>query len=275
VTLDGAPTAHCLHSSCATVVASINQQLRSSIGKAERGEQGAAAKLRSPSPEMLDRRRRAEEERRLAHRSRRSLAWIVAEHRLALADLIEESPVRLLDEPRDDWRRLLGLFPDDGAVWIGDTKDSCDDEADDRRKEYCRRHFRPVQEWLREAEAPGQFTCPSLFRAGVHSRSNENVVRRPFLVVESDTLGKEEVLSIFNWMRKFMRLRAVVDTAGKSVHGWFEYPDDEALTELKMILPALGCDAALFKASQPCRLPGARRGEKTQCLLWLDAGRSR
>jgi hypothetical protein len=39
---------------------------------------------------------------------------------------------------------------------------------------------------------------------------------------------------------------------------------------LKNILPNLGCDPALFKPSQPCRLPGARRGDKTQALLYLD-----
>jgi hypothetical protein len=92
------------------------------------------------------------------------------------------------------------------------------------------------------------------------------------LVAESDTLSKEEVLAVFMWMRNFMRLRAVVDTAGKSLHGWFEYPTQEELAELRVILPALGCDEALFKASQPCRLPGARRGDKLQCFVWLDLG---
>ena len=159
----------------------------------------------------------------------------------------------------------------DGKPWPGiAAKDSCDASKDAERKAYCRTHFRPVSAWLAEKGAPGQFTCPSLFQPGVHSRSNGNVAGRPFLVVESDTLGKEDVMAVFNWMRNFMRLRAVVDTAGKSLHGWFGYPSAGAMDELRVILPALGCDAALFKASQPCRLPGAARSEKIQCLLWLD-----
>ena len=270
VMLNGAPTIYCVHSSCSGVIANANRALRSIIGKAERGDEGARPVPRPPTAEELERRRQAECLRRLNERSRRSLDQIVAKHRIGLADVFESSPVRLLDGPQDDWRLLLHLFPLNGVVWIGDTKDSCDEQADEERKAYCRTHFRPVRAWLAEKRAPGQFTCPSLFRPGVHSRSNGNVAGRPFLVVESDTLGKEDVMAVFNRMRNFMRLRAVVDTAGKSLHGWFGYPSAGAMDELRVILPALGCDAALFKASQPCRLPGAARGEKLQCLLWLD-----
>jgi hypothetical protein len=273
VMLNGAPTIHCVHSSCTGAVAEANHRLRSEVGKAERGA-GGILKPRAPSAEDIARRRRTEQARKLAERSRKSLARVVAEHRIEIAELFESSPVRLVDDPKNEWRLLLELFPRDGAIWIGDTKDSCDDTADAGRKAFCRRHFRTVEEWLVEEKAPGQFTCPSSFRPGVHSRSATNVVSRPFLVVESDTMGKAEVLGVFTWMRKFMCLRAVVDTGGKSLHGWFDFPDDEALGELKVILPALQCDAALFNASQPCRLPGAERGDKLQTLLWLDLGKA-
>ena len=100
------------------------------------------------------------------------------------------------------------------------------------------------------------------------------VFGRPFgeRRARSDSLAKLEVLAVFNWMRAFARLRAVLDTGGKSLHGWFDFPAEQELRELRVILPALGCDPALFTASQPCRLPGARRGERWQCLLWLDLG---
>jgi hypothetical protein len=94
--------------------------------------------------------------------------------------------------------------------------------------------------------------------------------RHVFLVVESDSLSKEQMLAVFAWMRQFMHLRAIVDTAGKSLHGWFEYPNPFQLEELRVILPTLGCDPALFRTSQPCRLPGALRDGKFQRLLWLD-----
>jgi hypothetical protein len=273
VIVSGAPTVYCLHSSCAGAVEDANRRLRSAIGKAECARNGVALRPRQPTAEEIERKRQADRNRCLVERSKMSLAQIIAEHGKDPADLWEESPVRLLEDASNDWRLLLQLFPQDGVLWIGDTKDSCDAHADEKRKEYCRRHFRTISEWLLEEQTPGQFTCPSLFVPGVHSRSNENVVSRPFLVVESDTLNKVEVMAIFQWMRGFMRLRAVVDTAGKSLHGWFEYPCDEYVKELRVILPALGCDEALFKASQPCRLPGARRGEKVQHLLWLDLER--
>lgn len=270
VIVSGAPTIFCLHSSCAGAVDDMNRRLRSEVGKAECSKQPGSWKRRPPTLQEIERKREAEAKQRLAARSKVSLAQIIAEHGKDPADAWEESPVRLTEDAKNDWRLLLQLFPQEGVLWIGDTKDSCDDHADEKRKEYCRRHFRTVNDWLLEGAAPGQFTCPSLFRPGVHSRSNGCVVARPFLVVESDKLNKVEVMAIFQWMRGFMRLRAVLDTAGKSLHGWFEYPPEESLAELRVILPALGCDEALFKASQPCRLPGARRGDKTQHLLWLD-----
>jgi len=47
-------------------------------------------------------------------------------------------------------------------------------------------------------------------------------------------------------------LRAIVDTAGKSIHAWFDAPTGGQLAELQTILPALACDRAMFKLSQPC-----------------------
>lgn len=272
VCVDGAPTIYCVHSSCAGAVEDANRRLRSAIGKAECSGQSTRLKPRVPTPEEIERKRQVEEKQRLVKRSSLSLKQIIADYGIAPADLWEESPLQLQEDGKYDWRLLLQLFPETATVWIGGPRDSCDDLADEKRKQYCRGRFRTAAEWIKEAEAPGQFTCPSSFAPGVHSRSNSNIVARPLLVVESDSLTKVEVMAIFQWMRQFMRMRAVVDTAGKSLHGWFDFPDETCLAELHSILPALGCDEALFKASQPCRLPGARRDDKTQHLVWLDLG---
>ena len=270
LSLDGAPTIYCLHTSCGDAVADANRKLRSAIGKAERGVSGLRVNPWVPTVADIERGRLAARKHQLAQRSRDALTHILAKFRMELAEMNESSPMPLTGDPRDDWRLLLRLFPAEAVVWIGDTKDSCNEEADAARKSYCQTHFRPASAWLQEACAPGQFTCPSVFQAGVHSRSNANVAGRPFLVVESDVLVKEEMVAVFWWMRQFLRLRAVVDTGGKSLHGWFAFPAIGLLEELQCILPSFGCDKALFKASQPCRLPGAKRGEKMQTLLWLD-----
>jgi hypothetical protein len=103
------------------------------------------------------------------------------------------------------------------------------------------------------------------------------VLQKKFLVIESDILNKSQMGSVIAWCRQFMRLRAIVDTGGKSLHGWFDQPEPEIESELKLILPNLGrrgeqetLDSALFKPSQPCRLPGKTRGGKIQSLLYLD-----
>jgi hypothetical protein len=199
---------------------------------------------------------------RLKRRANHSRCQILVEYATDPADLFEQSPCRLLDGPENDWRLLLRLFPPSDTVWIGGVWDSGPGHE---------RNFRTVSEWQKESQVPGAFTCPSTFKPGVFSRSNANVFTRRFLVVESDSLTKPEICAVFVWIRQFLPLRAVVDTAGKSLHGWFEFPPIwEIERQLMIILRIFGCDPALFKPCQPCRLPGARRADKIQSLLYLD-----
>jgi hypothetical protein len=64
------------------------------------------------------------------------------------------------------------------------------------------------------------------------------------------------------------------DITAKSLHGWFRVlgVHDNSYRfnqELRVLLPALGCDEKMFSLSQPTRLPGARRDGKRQRLLWF------
>jgi hypothetical protein len=127
---------------------------------------------------------------------------------------------------------------------------------------------------MTHSSAPGQYVCPAVFKEGSFSRGNANIVARRFLVVESDVLTKDQVGGVFSWLKGKvgLRLRAIVDTAGKSLHGWFDFPDPGVLEDLRVALPQLGCDAKLFTASQPVRLPGALRNGRYQKLVWLEQG---
>jgi hypothetical protein len=98
-----------------------------------------------------------------------------------------------------------------------------------------------------------------VFHPGTISRSDSNVAVRRFLVVESDKLTKDESGAIFCLLRHKLKLRAVVDTGNKSLHGWFDYPDEDNVEQLKAFLPELGCDPKMFGASQPARLAGQLR----------------
>lgn len=278
VTLDKVPTIFCFHTSCGHAVDEANHRLRSDIGKVERGLKSNPTPYQ-PTPEdraKLQEKRRIEELRR---RSAESLPFILQKFHVEPADIWEESPVRLLDDPSGDWRLLVHLFELDDVIWVGDKKSSCNDEADDNRKSVCRRFFRPVEDWLLCPAAPANFTCPSTFKPGSFSRSNANVLQRKFLVIESDCLSKTDMLAVIQWCRGFMRLRAIVDTAGKSLHGWFDAVTPDVEQKLRIILPNLGrasdedektLDPALFKLAQPCRLPGALRDKKYQNLYYLD-----
>jgi hypothetical protein len=157
------------------------------------------------------------------------------------------------------------LFEDDDIVWIGDLHHS--------GQPYHKDHFRPAREWKAKHYFNHNFISPNVWRRGIYSRCKEAVLRRKYLVVESDILTKDEVGAIFAWARQFMRLRAIVDTGGRSLHAWFEYPQDpEIMSQLEIILPALDCDPKMLNASQPCRMPGVVRREKRgwQELVWLD-----
>jgi len=68
----------------------------------------------------------------------------------------------------------------------------------------------------------GNYTCGSSFKPGCHSRSNENLNGHRFLVIESDTLARDEVGAIFAYLNRRLHfsLHAIIDTAGKSLHGW-------------------------------------------------------
>ncbi len=92
------------------------------------------------------------------------------------------------------------------------------------------------------------------------------------MVIESDTLGHDEVGAIFAYLRRRLRYRlhCIVDTAGKSLHAWFDAPRNKVMeNRLKAGLEVLGCDPKVFKYSQPVRVPGAFREGRLQRLVWL------
>lgn len=226
------------------------------------------------TPEQRQRIEAQNAERRLAARAHTGVKEILQKHACGFAHYGNRSPVKLINgDPHDDWRLILKLFKPDDVVWIGTKKnDSANDTHGPEWIDFCKTRFRRPADWLKEKQCPGILTCPNTFRPGTYSRRDAEVIARRFLVVESDTLNKNQVCAVFKWTEQFAKLRAIVDTAGKSLHGWFEMPSPDVLGQLETILPQLGCDDAMFIPSQPCRLPGANRPEtgRVQSLLYLD-----
>lgn len=285
VNIDGAPTIYCFHASCATAVTEANKRLRRELG-------AVSWELKLPDGQTLRsgdvlkcdgivHRRSEELLRRSEVGDQSSDENLILETVRAVADrfapelferfywpfaqILEDSPLLVAERDGDDqFRTWLKLWPAHSHIWIGDVYSSGKPEH--------QTHFRPVADWYQIGPALGNFTCGSAFKPGSYSRSNENLEGHRFLVVESDTLSKDEVGAVFAYLRHRLRykLHCIIDTAGKSLHGWFDAPRNKILeNRLKAGLTAFGCDPKVFTYSQPVRVPGAYRDGKLQRLVWL------
>ena len=265
--VDGAPNVYCYHTSCSQVIADLSRRLQrelrgdsSTAGLTIRGHPVTGVTGRPPMfhaprdrSEFLSRKRR---ETQIAATFRGLLVKIIDDCKWPLDALRGVSPMAP-DDLKEDWMMFLGLFEgQEGLVWCGNVTDS-------GRPEHSI-NFQTVDRWTTESSPRGNFTCPSLFNPGTTSRSNANVLSRPYLVLESDTLPKDSMCAVFRWLQEacFWPLRAVIDTGGKSLHGWFDMPPQTWLPDLRVAFEALQLDPAMFKASQPVRVPGAFRADK-------------
>lgn len=260
VYLDHIPTIYCVHASCNAAITATNKTLREAI------LEGKPAEAHRMTAEDKARRKEREENERLRLRATKALPQVLKEFAWPCDQIVASSPITVTDNEAGHWKLLLQKFQPDDVVWIGDKIDS-------GRPEHTK-HFKTAKEWLKCSVAPAQFICPVAFKNTSYARSNDNILARRFLVVESDTLSHNEVGAVFRWLHKAcdLKLIAIVDTAGKSLHGWFEFEED-LMPNLKLVLPAYQCDPKLFTASQPVRLPGALRdglAGKYQKLVYLS-----
>jgi len=283
VNVDGAPTIFCFHASCVGAVAEANRRLRRELGaspwelRLPGGQTLRSGDVLLRSGEILVRPHRGPlpggegngSERLLLETLRvnaeRFRTELFEKFRWPMAQILEESPLQVCErDPEDQFRTWLKLWPAHCTVWIGDVFNS-------GRPEH-RTHFRPVADWYKIGPVMGNYTCGSSFKPGSYQRSNENLNGHRFLVMESDSLSRDEVGAIFAYLnrRLHFNLHAVVDTAGKSLHGWFDAPRSRVVEErLRAVLVLFGCDAKVFTYSQPVRVPGAFRDGRLQRLVWL------
>lgn len=286
VNVDGAPTIYCFHASCVEAVAEANKRLRRELG-ASPWEILLPDRKVLRSGDVLQRDGTVKKREALLRsevggpRSDESLILetvrTVADRfapelfevfRWPFAKILEDSPLLVADrDAEDQFRTWLKLWPAHCHVWIGDVFRSGKPEH--------RTHFRPIADWYQIGPALGNYTCGSSFKPGSFSRCNENLNGQRFLVVESDTLSKDEVGAVFAYLHRRLhyKLHCIIDTAGKSLHGWFDAPRNKILeNRLKAGLTAFGCDPKVFTYSQPVRVPGAWRDGKLQRLIWLNHG---
>jgi hypothetical protein len=99
-------------------------------------------------------------------------------------------------------------------------------------------------------------------------------MHRRFLVIESDKLSWKDQCAVINYVRQFAKLRMVLGTGSRSLHGWFDMPPPEALEQLEIILPELDVDQACFTPSQPFRMPMVchQKTGRLSMLAYFDGG---
>jgi hypothetical protein len=216
----------------------------------------------APSPieclAAFEKREREEEERELAKKYAAEWPSILKGYRWPLSAIIQDDNSGIPDEPSGShWKSHLQLFSPDDLLWVGERYDS-----GDHVKPYS---FATQRRIVKRAALPAQvpLTTSATFKPGATSRSDASVLEKKYLVVESDTLSRDDTGAIFNFLRQEagLHLWMVVDTGGSSLHGHFSYPPTEALSDLKTRLTSWGCDPAMFGLSQPCRLAGVVRKE--------------
>jgi len=286
VNVDGAPTIFCFHASCAAMVAAANLRLRRELGdsrweiKLPNGRVLRSGDVLQASGEIL-RRDVIERGSAFATASARQEALILGSVRVMaerfkpdlferfhwpFAQIITDSPLQVCErDAEDQFRTWLKLWPAHCHVWIGDVYSSGKPEH--------RTHFRPIADWYQIGPVLGNYTCGSSFKPGSFRRCNENLNGQRFLVIESDTLAKDEVGAVFAYLQRRLhyRLHCIIDTAGKSLHAWFDAPRNKTMeARLKAGLTAFGCDPKVFTYSQPVRVPGAFRNGRLQRLVWLS-----
>ena len=258
VCVDGVPTIYCFHTSCAPALAEANKRLRRELG--------TPWTLTLPDGQVLRAGDVVQASGRILPREI-VIAKAKAEGRHLGEQLVLETLVAMAErDPEDQFRTWLKLWPAHSTVWIGDVYSSGLPKH--------ATHFRPVAEWYQIGPAMGNYTCGAAFKPGTYSRSNENIEGQRFLVVESDSLSKDQIGAVFAYMNNRLRynLHAIIDTAGKSLHGWFDAPLNKTMeNRLKAALTAFGCDPKLFTYSQPVRVPGAWRDGKLQRIVWLKS----
>jgi len=285
VNVDGAPTLFCFHASCASVVAEANHRLRRELGVSpweitlpggrvlRNGDVLQASGVVLPR-EVVQARAKAEgrdANEQTVLETVQALAQRFAPEMFErfhwpFARIVEDSPLQVSErDAEDQFRTWLKLWPAHCHVWIGDVFSSGKPEH--------RTHFRPIADWYQIGPVMGNFTCGSSFKPGSFRRCNENLNGQRFLVVESDTLDKDTVGAVFAYLQRRLhyKLHCIIDTAGKSLHAWFDAPRDKVReARLKAGLVAFGCDPKVFTYSQPVRVPGAWRDGKLQRLVWLE-----
>jgi hypothetical protein len=206
---------------------------------------------------------------------RSNLDWPTVDHAkvaLVLAKTPTPEWFRANETAGTAWEVLPTLFNPDELVCYGLAQNHAE--------------VTTLQELLGLNPAAFQFIVPSPMRAKLgetqdgrtSKRCLANTGPRRFLVVEFDYLPKDSQAKILLHLGQLLHLRLVIDSAGKSLHGWYtcsltDYPVADTTLALWFDQACkLGADAHTWTRCQWVRMPGGTRptehGPQTQRILY-------
>jgi hypothetical protein len=221
----------------------------------------------------------------VASDSKAALQRIIESSESAEADLWESSPIRLLDEPKNDPGLFLRtLFHENDFIFIGERHDPG----------ILGDTIRTAKEWCAYFENGGQtkpfiiinplngLPAPKESGDGETYRGNGNIVVYRHCLGEFDNLPRGDQLRF--WSAVKLPIVALVDSGAKSIHALL---DVQALVKVETaeqwqthikgrlydrLLTPMGVDGACSNSARLSRLPGHFREEKGnyQRLLWLS-----
>lgn len=193
------------------------------------------------------------------------------------ADLWESSPVRIDWPPEQDAVEILRrLYAPTERLFIGTRYDAGVE------------HVLSVAEWLTRFErgaAIPEHIIPNPLTGELGTtkdgkpsyRADDCVAQFRFAVVEFDDMPRDQQIRF--WAGVKLPVVALLDSAGKSVHGWIridaaDAADWQRRVECKLfaMLTAIGADGACKNEARLSRMPGHYRTEKSrwQRVLYLN-----
>jgi hypothetical protein len=194
----------------------------------------------------------------------------LAAHGLAVVDLWEQSPVRLDGDSPQTAAVLPILFPGDPWICAGSK---------------CEFFTERLSAFVDRAHTLEQIVpSPMLAKYGITKagKRSEHTLEatgpRRFIVIEGDKIDGEPIpkdtqAAVLLHLAERAPLALVVDSAGKSLHGWFfcEGADADKLKRFFSYAVSLGADPGLWTRSQFARMPdGTRSNGQRQSILFFN-----
>jgi hypothetical protein len=200
------------------------------------------------------------------------------------ADLLEASPLLLVNQSENDPVILLKtLFKPHEFVFIGDRLEPG----------IIGRNLRTAAAWdgfFRAGDKAGPFIivnpltgipAPKKTGNGDSLRCDGSISTFRHCLVEFDNIPREDQIKF--WSAAKLPIVALIDSGGKSIHGWLDvqklfnvttaaqWDQNIRVGLYEQVLVPLGVDQACCNPSRLSRLPGHYRSEKEkfQRLLWL------